>query len=152
MHIPPGERAQSILFEDNPPADSKLFQLKALAKADTPAEQARAILEHRIPYRIAAGVVKQMTPMVLVALVESMTPQEVINNMASLKRRGALDNPDLKALVEAKLERARTDKRVSAYKAKEAVKAAGLSEELESTRSPRRRSRRAAGSPGRPRS
>src|SRR5207302_1532621 len=38
---------------------------------------------------------------------------------------------DLKALVEAKLERAQTDTRVSSYKAKEAAKAAGVSEELE---------------------
>jgi hypothetical protein len=130
LHIEPSERAQAILFDDAPPADSKLFQLKSLARAASPSEQARAILEHRIPYRIAASVVRQMTPMVLVALVEAMTPQELINNLASLKRRGALDNADLKALIERKLELAKTDKRVSAYKAKEAARAAGVSDEL----------------------
>jgi hypothetical protein len=130
MHIEPSDRAQAILFEESPPADSKLFQLKALARAVTPAEQARAILENRIPYRIAVSVVKQMTPAVLVALVESMTPQELINNLGSLKRRGVMDNADLKALIDTKLDQAKTDGRVSAYKAKEAAKAAGVSPEL----------------------
>ena len=36
--------------------------LKELAKAESPAEQARAIIEHAIPYRVAATVIKQMTP------------------------------------------------------------------------------------------
>ena len=131
MHIEPSARAQAILFDDEPPLDSKLHQLKTLARAESPVEQARAIVEHRIPYRIASSVVRNMTPAVLVALVDAMTPQELINNLASLKRRGALDNPELKVMVEAKLGRAKSDKRVSAYKAKEAAKAAGLSEDLE---------------------
>jgi hypothetical protein len=130
-HIAPGPRAQAILFDDQPPPDSRLYRLKTLARATTPAEQARAIVEHRIPYRVAASVIRQMTPSVVAALVDSMTPQELINNLASLKRRGALDHPELKSLVEAKLERAKSDTRVSAYKAKEAARAAGASEELQ---------------------
>src|SRR5262249_57828187 len=63
MHIEPSARAQAILFDETPPPDSKLFQVKALAKAESPAEQARAILEHRIPYRIAAGGAQQRAPM-----------------------------------------------------------------------------------------
>ena len=64
-----------------------------LAKATSPAEQARAIVEHAIPYRVASTVVKQMTPTVLLALVERMSPQELINNLGSLKRRGASTTP-----------------------------------------------------------
>ncbi len=71
-----------------------------------------------------------MTPMVVAALVEVMTPQELINNLGSLKARGALDNPDIKALVDAKVQAAKTDRRVSAYKAKVAVEAAGITGEL----------------------
>jgi hypothetical protein len=130
LHVKPGERAQKILFEEDPPADSRLAALKALVRAATPAEQARAIIEKRIPYRVAATVVRQMTPTVLLALIDVMSPQEVINNLASLKRRGALDNPDLKALVEQKLEAAKTGARVSAFKAEEAMKAANLSADV----------------------
>ncbi len=124
LHIPPGERAQKILFEEDPPADSRVFALKELARAATPVEQARAIVEHQIPYRVAATVVRQMTPTVLAALIDRMSPQEVINNLAALKRRGALDNDDLKGLIERKLEEAKTSTRVSALKAEEALKAA----------------------------
>ena len=108
MHIGPGERAQRILFDQDPPADSRLFVLRELAKAESPAEQARAIVAHRIPYRVAATVVKQMTPTVLLALIERMSPQELINNLGSLKRRGAFENADLKAQIEAKLSLAKT--------------------------------------------
>ena len=82
LHVAPGERAQKILFDEDPPADSRLFALKELVKAESPADQARAIVEHAIPYRVAATVVKQMTPTVLLALIERMSPQELINNLA----------------------------------------------------------------------
>jgi hypothetical protein len=130
LHIRPSDRAQAILFEDDPPVDSLAFAVKQIAKAKTPAEQARAIAEHDIPYRVASSVIKEMSPTVLTALINVMTPQEVINNMGSLKRRGAFDNPDLKALVEGKLEEAKKDKRVSAYKAKVAAEAAEVTGEL----------------------
>jgi hypothetical protein len=130
MHIAPGERAQKILFEKDPPADSRLFALRELARADSPVEQARAIVEHRIPYRVAATVIRQMTPTVLLALIERMSPQELINNLGALRRRGAFDNPDLKAQIEEKLAQAKTAARVSALKAEEAVKATGASGEL----------------------
>ena len=55
-----------------------------LAAAKSPAEQAQAIVEHRIPYRVAATVVHQMTPTVLVALIEQMSPQELINSLGGL--------------------------------------------------------------------
>ena len=130
LHIAPSSRAQAILFDDNPPPDSRLYALKLIAQARTPAEQARAIVENRIPYRVASSVIKHITPMVLVALIDRMSPQELINNMGSLKRRGAFDNPDVKALIEGKLEKAKTAERVSAYKAKKAVEAAGVSADV----------------------
>jgi hypothetical protein len=130
LHIEPSPRAQAILFDDDPPPDSRLYALKVIAQTRTPAEQARAIVDHQIPYRVAASVIKQMTPTVLVALIDRMSPQEVINNMGSLKRHGALDNREVKALIEAKLEQAQTDGRVSAYKAKVAAEAAGVSADV----------------------
>jgi hypothetical protein len=130
LHVAPGERAQQILFDEDPPADSRLFSLKELIKAESPADQARAIIEHAIPYRVAATVIKQMTPTVLLALIERMSAQELINNLGALRRRGAFDNADLKALIESKLAEAKTAARVSAFKAEEAVNAAGLSDDV----------------------
>ena len=130
LHIHPSERSQAILFANEPPEESVLYAVKQIARALNPAEQARAIAEHRIPYRVAASLIREMTPMVLAALIDVMTPQEVINNMASLKKHGAFENDDVKKLVEAKLAAAKQDKRVSAYKAKVAIEAAGISGEL----------------------
>jgi hypothetical protein len=130
LHVKPGSRAQQILFDEEPPPDSRLFALRELARAASPADQARAIVEHQIAYRVAATVVQQMTPAVLLALIERMSSQELINNLAALQRRGVMDNPDLKALVERKLEEAQAGPRVSAFKAEEAMKAANLSADV----------------------
>ncbi len=130
LHIQPSDRAQAILFENDPPEDSLAFQVKEIARAETPADQARAIAKFKIPYRIASSLIKEMSPMVVAALIEVMSPQELINNVSSLKKRGAFDNPDIKAMIEKKLEDAKSDKRVSAYKAKVAAQAAGARGEL----------------------
>jgi len=130
LHIKPGQRAQRILFDDDPPPDSRVHALKVLARATSPDEQARAIVAHQVPFRVAVTVVQQMTPPVLRALIERMSPQDAINNLALLRRHGALDDVELKGLVDEKLDAARTAGRVSAFKAAEAVKAAGVSAEV----------------------
>ncbi len=130
LHVKPGERAQAILFAEDPPKGSRPYALRELAKATTPADQARAIVDNQIPYRVAATVVKQMTPTVLLALVSSMSAQELINNLASLKKRGALDNAEIKALVDEKLEAAKSGPRVSALKTGKAVEAAVMPEDI----------------------
>lgn len=129
LHIKPSERANAILFKETPPEGSLPYKLKQLAKAATPTEQAQMIVEHRIPYTVAVGAIKQITPTVLVALINSMTPQEVINNLNALKSRGAMDNPEVKQLIDAKLEAAAQSNRVSAFKARVAADATELDAE-----------------------
>lgn len=128
LHIKPSVRANAVLFKDAPPEDSLAFALKQLAKAQTPKAQAQLIAEYKIPYTVAIGAVNQLTPPVLMALVKAMSPQEVINNLNSLKKRGAMDNAEVKALIEAKLQQAATSERVSAFKAKKAAEVASLDE------------------------
>lgn len=123
LHIKPGARAEAVLFKDAPPEDSLAYALKLLALAETPLEQAQIIVDKRIPYTIAVGAVKQVTPTVLVALINSMTPQEVINNLQSLKSRGAFENREVKALIDEKLASAAQSDRVSALKSKVAAEA-----------------------------
>lgn len=130
LRIKPGEYAQQVLFDNNPPPDSRLYVLKQLARTTDPGEQARLIVENRLPYRVAISGLRRITPSVLVALINAMTPQEVINNLASLKKRGAMDNKEVRSLIDSKLELAKTDKRVSALKTRQAIKAAGLDEEM----------------------
>ncbi len=134
LHIKPGARANAILFQDAPPEGSLAAVMKQLAKAKTPAEQALLIVRHKIPYTIAIGAVRQVTPAVLVALINSMTPQEVINNLKSLKARGAMDHPEVKALIDQKLTEAKGHRRLSAFKAMKAAEVAdvdtGMAEQL----------------------
>ncbi len=87
LRIKPGPYAQQVLFDNDPPEGSRLFVLKQLAKTEDPAEQAQLIVENKLPYRVAVSTIKTVTPSVLVALINSMTPQEVINNLSSLKKQ-----------------------------------------------------------------
>jgi hypothetical protein len=123
LHVAPSERAQQTLFDDKPPPDSRLASLKRLAKATTPAEQVRALAEARVPFRVAITLLPERTPALWELLIDRMSPQEVVNNVGLMQRHGVLDNKDLKALVDLKLEEARTDKRVSALKADRALAA-----------------------------
>ena len=124
LHIKPSPRAQRILFDDDPPRGSKPWVVKQLGKLP-PAEAARLIVRHRIPYLVAVGAVRHVTPTVAVALLSNMTPQEVINHLASLRRRGLLDDPEVRKLVEEKVEAAKRDRRVSTLKAELAADKVG---------------------------
>jgi hypothetical protein len=130
LHVKPSDRANAILFKNEPPQGSLAAILKQLAKAETSAEQAKLIVEHKIPYTIAVGAIKQLTPAVLVALIDSMTPQEVINNLKSLQARGAMEHPEVKNLIDGKLEAAQKSDRVSAFKAMKAAEVAAVDEDV----------------------
>jgi hypothetical protein len=129
LHIKPGPRANAILFQEQPPEGSLAAVMKQLAKAETGVEQARLIVEFKIPYTIAIGAIKQITPTVLIALINSMTPQEVINTLKSLKERGAMDHPEVKKLIDSKLEAAQKGDRVSTFKAQVAANASDFDAE-----------------------
>ena len=70
--LKPGERAQAILFAEQPPEDSPLAALKRLARAEIANEQAQIILDHKIPDRTAIGPVRHVTPALLVALIDAV--------------------------------------------------------------------------------
>ena len=131
LHIRPDTRADAILFKNAPPEGSLPAVLKELARAKDPADQARILVRHPLPFPVAVGALRQLTPAILVALVEKMSPQEVINHLKTLRTRGALDHAEVKALIDAKLEEAKGHRRVSAYKARTARKGAGFDRETE---------------------
>lgn len=117
LHLSPGPRARSILFEDRFPAGSRLAAARSLARVQhDPAAQARLIRTHRIHFTTALGAVRNLTPEVLAALVEVMTPQQLVNHLAFLQRRGALAHPDFRRVVRSKLERGATESRVQDMK------------------------------------
>jgi hypothetical protein len=126
LHIRPSDRADAILFKNRPPEGSLAAVVKMLARAETPLRQAELIVLHKIPYPVAVGALRTLTPTALVALLQAMTPAETINNLKSLRARGAFEHAEVKALIESKLAQAQADGRVSAYKAKVASRAVEL--------------------------
>ncbi|MHB2021380.1 MAG: VWA domain-containing protein [Candidatus Xenobia bacterium] len=131
LHVKPSARAHAVLFEGRPPADSVLFQVQALAKASTAAEQAAIVRQHRIPFTTAVGALKQVTTEVLVALLESMSAQEVINHLKAIKAHQGSEQPKVRDLVAQRLSEAATADRVSAFKA---LKAADVARVDQATR------------------
>lgn len=129
LHLKPSDHADRVLFKNRPPEGSLAAVVKTLSRAGSAAEQAEIIAAHRIPYTIAVGAVRSVTPTVLVALIDAMSPQEVINNLKSLKVRGAFDNAEVKALIDAKLEAGQKAHRVSAFKSRVAAEATDLDAE-----------------------
>lgn len=128
--VKPSERAQAILFDENPPKDSIAAVIKKITETKHPATKAKLIVENKIPYRIATSLVGKITPSILVALINNMSSQELVNNLASLKKFGAYDNKDVKKLIQEKLKKAQTAKRVSVLKTEKAAKEAEVDEDI----------------------
>lgn len=124
LHIRPSERAQQILFSRCPPADSLSWQVKQLARCQSAAEQARRIVELQLPFPIAVGALKAVTPATLAALLDVMTPAEAMNHLKMLRDKGAFEHPDLRRRIEEKIEQAKRDRRVSDYRALQAAEVA----------------------------
>lgn len=124
-----------FLFHNKAKEGSRLHALQKLSKCTEPSDQAKIILEAKIPFQMATSAIKAITPTVLVALIEVMTPQELLQSMSALQRYGAMDNADVKALIDGKLKKAKTSKgRIDALKAASAAASAtGLSEETRKT-------------------
>lgn len=126
LHIKPCARAQAILFDESPPAGSRVAIARDLSRlADDPAAQARLIVEHHIHYTTALGAVKHWTPMVLFALVKVMTPPQVITNLAMLQRRGAFAHPETRSLLDERIREAVKCNRVCDFKTVVALRAVG---------------------------
>jgi hypothetical protein len=130
LHIKPSSRAHAILFEDNPPEDSRLYKLREVAREENPQKQAELLVQYKVPYPIAVSIIKNLTPSVLVALIENMSAQELFMNVNALKKKGAFDHPQVKNLIEEKLGSAKKSQRVDALKAKQAAQVADVSEEV----------------------
>lgn len=111
-----------FLFKNEAPVGTRLFALKKLAASKDPTEQSAIIIDNKIPYPVAASVISNMTPSVMVSLIEVMSSSELLSNLSSLQKRGAMDNADIKKLIENKLTKAKKEKgRLDAMKGAMAV-------------------------------
>ncbi len=91
------------LFHNEAPEGSRIEAMKRLIASNDPAEQAEIIMEARLPYPTVRSMVKTITPSVLIALIDAMSPQELLANLATLKREGGFNNPEIKELIQGKI-------------------------------------------------
>lgn len=107
-HLKPSPRAQAVLFDNNPPADSKLAVLKLIANEKDPNAQARLVIENKIPYVVATSVLPKISPAVGVALIDVMSPAEALNSRAWVEKSGLLEIPEVRDLYTTKVAQAST--------------------------------------------
>jgi len=92
---------------------SPFAAIATIGRKEVDAESAALLMvQHNIPWQVATSLMGKSAP-VMVALIHQMTPQQLIINMASIEQDGLLDNPDTRALIEEKISKAKTDKRVA---------------------------------------
>ncbi len=105
-HIKPAPRAQAILFDNDPPEDSKLGVLKQIAASKSIREQVQLVVENRIPYRVAQSVLPKISPAVGVALIEVMSPTEALNSRHWVENSGLLQIPEVREAFQSKVSQA----------------------------------------------
>ncbi len=118
LRIKPGPRAEETLFQQKPPEDSRVAVARSLYRwRNEPAHQAELIRKHHIQFTTARGAIANYTPSVLEALVEVMTPPQLITNLSFIEKRGGLAHERIRRTVLGKLEQAVTESRVAEFKA-----------------------------------
>lgn len=120
-HLPPSAYAQAVLFDEAPPEGSKLAVLKQIAKTTDNAERARLIMENRIDFKTAQGLLDKFDSASAIALIEVMTPTQALNSQKMVERSGILQMEEVKAVFLKKVSSA--DKSVSSARNRKSAQA-----------------------------
>jgi hypothetical protein len=96
-HFKPSAYAQQVLFDEKPPEGSKLAIYKQIVKETSNLERARLVMEHKIPFRVAQGLLDKFDSATAIALIEVMTPTEALNSQAMVERSGILAMEEVKS-------------------------------------------------------
>lgn len=132
-HVKPSAMADLILFKGDRPRGTVFEAIGNLANMSA-TEAAGTIMERKIPFLIAMGALgaKAKQPDLVLALIERMSPTELVTNSKMLERLGIKTVPALRAAYEQALSRAATSKKTTfkATVAAEAVEDDGLREKL----------------------
>lgn len=125
LHIKPGTLAQQALFEGK-----KIGVLKDVAelRAMDAQEAAGTIMGRGIPFLIARGALgpKAKDPVVVQALIQAMSPSELVTNAQWLEKVGVKHDPGLRAAFEQKMASVSTSKKVVLKTARAAQAVGGV--------------------------
>lgn len=106
-HVKPAPFANAILFLGTRPKNS-VFEAIAELKNMSAIEAAGTILERKIPFLIAIGALgkRARESDLVLALIERMSPTELVTNMKRLEKLGVKSNPALRSALEQSLKKA----------------------------------------------
>lgn len=135
-HVKPSPFAEDVLFQDKAPAGSVFATVRNLRDMSV-TEAAGTILERRIPFLVAKGALgeKAKDPTLVLALIERMSPTELVTNTKALEKLGIKTDPALRAAYKEALAKAASSKKAS-FKTTRAAQAqtdTGLREALHAT-------------------
>ncbi len=105
-HIRPSENADRILFKGRYPEGSVFADIKRLSAASTK-EAAGIIVRWKLPFLVIQGGLglRLKETDLAFALIEQMSPTELVTNTKMLERLGVKTVPELRAAFEAGLKR-----------------------------------------------
>lgn len=122
-----------VLFKHAKPKGSLFEVVNNLSKMDVK-EAAGAILNYKLPFLIAQGALgkKMFEPDLVLALLDRISPTELVTHIKMLEKMGVKTNPALKGAFEKALERAASSKKTTlkTTKAAEAIDDEGLKSKL----------------------
>jgi hypothetical protein len=133
LHVKPSKHADNVLFKSQY-AKGSIFEAVANLKSMSPAEAASEITTRKIPFLIAFCALgeKAKEPDLVLALINRMSPTELVTNAKMLEKLGMNTNPALRGAYANGLERvAKSGANVlKTSRAAENVKDEGLREKI----------------------
>lgn len=141
FHVKPGTEFQNIVlfgrkFDKTKAAMPKGSVFEAIAKLKdmSPDEAGRTIVERKIPFLVAVGAMggKLKDEPVLLAVLQAMSPSELVTNTKMLEKLGVKSTPALRAAFEAGLKKVAASKSLTlkTTQAAEAVEDEQIREKL----------------------
>lgn len=111
-HVKPSVYAQRILFESKYPGGSVFAAIRDLPGMST-SDAASTIVEHRLPFLIIRGALgkKAKEPDLLMAMIQSMSPTELVTSAKTLEDMGMKLHPQTRAAFREGLKRVATSKK-----------------------------------------
>jgi len=110
-HVKPNEYFDKILFKGEKPSGS-VFEVISKLKDMSASEAASEIVNRKIPFLIALGALGNRAKDVdlVLALIQRMSPTELVTNTKMLEKLGVKTNPALRGAFEQALAKAATSK------------------------------------------
>lgn len=121
-HVKPAAMADLIVMQNKPPVGTVFHGIRNL-KDMTDADKASFLLKHKVPFLVVVGALGgKPSSDVVMAMMEAMTPTEIVTNVKMLEKLGVKTIATLRATFEEKLEQAAKSKK-STFKTTRAAEA-----------------------------